>query len=202
MKKIALLVILSLVGVFSYYFWYSKKDKTKDTTEKEPPLSISKYSSVFKNSIDNVLTHYYALSEALVNWDTFAVNKNAATLQSAIAEIKFEELKKDTIIFQTAISYLDGLNANIKSVSNHPDITDKRRAFHSFSENFYDLLRTVQYNGNTVFLQECPMAFNDTETGIWLSSKSDIRNPYLGTKHPKYKSGMLICGETKDSLNF
>ncbi len=46
------------------------------------------------------------------------------------------------------------------------------------------------------------MAFNDTESGIWMSAQSDIRNPYLGTKHQKYKSGMLHCGETKDSLNF
>lgn len=76
----------------------------------------------------------------------------------------------------------------------------KRRAFHTVSQNMYDLLRTVQYDAETVYLQECPMAFNDDETGNWLSNTADIRNPYLGLHHPRYKNGMLECGETKDSI--
>jgi hypothetical protein len=60
----------------------------------------------------------------------------------------------------------------------------------------------VRYDESTIYLQECPMAFNDTDPGLWLSKTSDIRNPYLGVQHPKYKSGMLECGETKDSLDF
>ena len=46
------------------------------------------------------------------------------------------------------------------------------------------------------------MAFNDNEEGLWLSKTSKIRNPYLGLHHPKYKGGMISCGETKDTLNF
>jgi hypothetical protein len=46
------------------------------------------------------------------------------------------------------------------------------------------------------------MAFNDTETAQWLSKTEDIRNPYLGLHHPKYKSGMLECGEVKDSIDY
>jgi hypothetical protein len=49
-------------------------------------------------------------------------------------------------------------------------------------------------------LQECPMAFNDTETANWISNSSEIINPYLGNNHPKYKAGMLHCGELKDSI--
>jgi hypothetical protein len=202
MKKIALLVILSIAGVFTYYFFYSKKDKTKDTPVKQQPATVSKYSSEFNNSIEKVLKNYYTLSEALVNWDTVQVNMQAAALQTSIAQVRFDDLKKDTIIHQTATSYVDGFNTDLKTISDNPDITAKRQAFYAFSQNFYDLLRTVQYNSSTVFMQECPMAFNDTEPGIWLSAQREIRNPYLGTKHPKYKSGMLECGETKDSLNF
>jgi hypothetical protein len=46
------------------------------------------------------------------------------------------------------------------------------------------------------------MAFNDNEAAIWLSKTPQIRNPYLGLHHPRYKSGMIDCGETKDSLRF
>ena len=40
------------------------------------------------------------------------------------------------------------------------------------------------------------------QPGNWLSKTSDVRNPYLGTQHPKYKDGMIGCGGPKDTLNF
>jgi hypothetical protein len=46
------------------------------------------------------------------------------------------------------------------------------------------------------------MAFNDNETAFWLSDNREVVNPYLGKKHPKYASGMLHCGEVKDSLAY
>jgi hypothetical protein len=79
---------------------------------------------------------------------------------------------------------------------------DKRRSFHSLSQNIFDLLRTIRFDAAKVYLQECPMAFNDTEAAIWLSNKTEIRNPYLGLHHPRYQSGMLNCGDVKDSLRF
>jgi hypothetical protein len=63
-------------------------------------------------------------------------------------------------------------------------------------------MRTIRYDGGKIYLQECPMAFNETEPGVWLSSTDSIQNPYLGLHHPKYKGGMLECGATKDTLNF
>jgi hypothetical protein len=46
------------------------------------------------------------------------------------------------------------------------------------------------------------MAFNDNETAFWLSNSREVVNPYLGKKHPKYASGMLHCGEVKDSIAY
>jgi hypothetical protein len=46
------------------------------------------------------------------------------------------------------------------------------------------------------------MAFNDTEEAFWLSDKNRVVNPYLGSKHPKYKGSMLHCGDITDSLDF
>ena len=44
------------------------------------------------------------------------------------------------------------------------------------------------------------MAFDDTVPANWISNSSEIMNPYLGKKHPKYQAGMLNCGEIKDSI--
>ena len=202
MKKIVLLVVLALGGVLAYFLLYSKKSKPNGDEVKQQPVAVGKHSEVFNNSLVETLKNYYALSEAFVNWDSTAIRSNTTALQQSIGSMKLDEIKDDTVIYETAVSYVGGLNTELGTIAQQKDITAKRHAFHTFSQNFYDLLRTVKYDGKKVFLQECPMAFNDNEKGLWLSNTAEIRNPYLGLHHPKYKSGMLICGETKDSLHF
>jgi hypothetical protein len=46
------------------------------------------------------------------------------------------------------------------------------------------------------------MAFNDEEEANWLSNSSKVVNPYLGKHHPKYKAGMLHCGDVVDSVDY
>jgi hypothetical protein len=201
MKKLLLLVGLAIIGVASWYIWETRK-KPKDETPEQPPVVVSKYSLDFIRSVDSALADYYILSESLVRWDSVNVNENAAELKESFQDIKFKELEKDSLIYQTAKSYTQTFNNDLDAFIQKVDMTDKRHLFNSMSQNLYDLLRAIRYDGGKVYLQECPMAFNDTEAGIWLSKTSPIRNPYLGLHHPKYKSGMLECGETKDSLAF
>jgi hypothetical protein len=66
----------------------------------------------------------------------------------------------------------------------------------------YNLLRTVRYDRSKIYLQECPMAFGDDAAGLWLNNSDEVRNPYLGLHHPKYKDAMVDCGGAKDTLNF
>ena len=201
MKKLLLLVGLAIIGVASWYIWETRK-KPKDETPEQLPVAVSKYSPDFIRSVDNALEDYYILSESLVRWDSVHVNENASELKKSLKDVKFDELKKDTLIYQTAASFIQNFDTNLDAFVQKADIAEKRHLFNSLSQNLYDLLRTIRYDGGKVYLQECPMAFNDTEPGIWLSKTSPIRNPYLGLHHPKYKSGMLECGETKDSLTF
>lgn len=201
MKKIILLVVLALIGVAAWYFFVTK-DKPKVEVPGDHPVAVSKYSSEFNHAMNHALDNYYALSESFVNWDNDGITANTGALAKSIDSLQFEEIKKDTVIYETAVSFVTALKGNLATIEQQSDITEKRRGFQAFTQNFYDLLRTVKYDHSKVYLQECPMAFNDTETAQWLSKKSDIRNPYLGTKHPKYKSGMLECGETRDSLDF
>ena len=201
MKKILPLIILFGVGFAVWFVIFRKSDKAP-RPPKDQPLAVSKYSAAFNGSITEALNNYYALSEAFVKWDSSQINNHTQALKNGLQNIKFEEIQKDTLIYQTAISYNEGLGSDLDGILGQSGFTAKKQSFHSFSQNFYDLLRTVKFDGAKVFLQECPMAFNDTEPGIWLSQNSAIRNPYLGISHPKYKSSMLECGETKDSLNF
>ena len=201
MKKFLPLIILLGVGLAVWFVIFRKSDKAPRPA-KDQPLAVSKYSAAFNASINDALRAYYVLSEAFVTWDSAQVNKHTDALKLGLRNIKFDEIQKDTLIYQTAVSYNDGLNTDLDGILSQTHFIAKKKSFHSFSQNFYDLLRTVKFDGAKVFLQECPMAFDDNESGIWLSQQAAIRNPYLGTSHPKYKSGMLECGETRDSLNF
>lgn len=199
MKKLLVLVGLALLGTASWYIWETRK-APKDETPEQAPIGVSRYSPDFIASIDTALADYYDLSETLVRWDSTRVDSQAEQLKKSLEAIKLEELEDDTLVRQTAVSYRETLRSNLDALLQKKDLTAKRQSFHSLSQNLYDLLRAIRYDGGTVYLQECPMAFYDTVTGIWLSKTAPIRNPYLGLYHPRYRSGMLECGETKDSI--
>ena len=178
--------------------------KREDTTEnKEPvPLSITDKSDAFRSAFGNLMTAYYSMKDAFVKWDTVGVNKFALNVQQLADSLPYHEMKADSSIVETAKTFSMSVSAEAKGVMGEKDITQKRHSFNVLSENLYNLVRTVRYNGEVIYHQRCPMAFNDTEEAYWLSNSNEIVNPYLGTSHPKYKAGMLHCGDVADSLDF
>lgn len=202
MSKKTVLIIIVAISLSGYLHSCKSEDKKPVVEEKQKPVTVSKYSPAFVTSVNKALADYYGLTEAFVNWDSTAIRNGANALQTSFNGISFEEVKKDTAIYVTATSYLENFKGDLQAIKDQPNITDKRQSFNSLSQNIYDLLRTIKYDGAPVYKQECPMAFNDTDPGTWLSKTSAVRNPYLGLHHPKYKSGMLTCGDTKDSLHY
>jgi hypothetical protein len=201
MKKWFLLIVLAVIGVFSWYFLVTKK-KPKDETPKQAPLSVSQHSDSFNASLSKALSSYYILTRDFVNWDSASATRHATDLKQELEAINFEEVKKDTSIYQTATSFVTSAKGEVETVIGAAGLVAKRKALNNLSDNMYNLMRTVRFDRSKIYLQECPMAFNDDESAVWLSNSDSIQNPYLGLYHPKYKSGMLECGSTKDTLNF
>ena len=54
------------------------------------------------------------------------------------------------------------------------------------------LLKKDGLSNGEVYVQYCPMAFND-KGASWISSSKEIRNPYFGDK-------MMNCGEVKETI--
>lgn len=201
MKKFIIsLLILAIVAFGIYWLWY----RPEDTTEEKGPvaLSIADKSDVFRSSFSNLMNTYYSMKDAFVKWDTATVNRQAVALQSQADSLPYNELKADSNIVETAQMFSGSIVGEAKAITAETTIEGKRRSFYTLSENLYNLIRTVRYGGEVVYHQRCPMAFNDTEEAFWLSNRREIENPYLGTSHPKYKSGMLHCGDVSDSLDF
>lgn len=202
MRKLLLPLVLIFVVVVVYFKFFKDDKPAKPADPKTQPVAVSRYSDSLVQAVNHSLQEYYALSEAFVAWDSAGIRKHATELGGRLGAIRLDEIHKDTAIYETAVSFQDSFRENIQNILDQKDMTEQRRAFHSLSENFFNLLRTIRFDGSFIFLQECPMAFNDNEAAIWLSDSAHIRNPYLGLHHPRYKSGMLECGEVKDSVHF
>lgn len=199
MKKLLGVIVLLVVAFLVYKYAFKKDEPPR---EKPQSLAVSAHSAVFNQSLEDVLSKYYALSAALVEWDSSAVNQAAAGLQTAFSNFKVEELKKDSIIYETALFPLDNSKNSVTAIERGISWEEKRRAFQDLSENLRLLLITVKYDQHIVYWQECPMAFGENNIGNWLSAEEKVINPYLGKKDPKYGASMLSCGETKQKIDF
>jgi hypothetical protein len=145
---------------------------------------------------------YLNLTEGFVAWDTIAVSRYAGALKTNLDSLRLGELHKDTVIYETAKGILDNAKSEMAGLIADPSLEEKRLAFNSLTQYIYDLLRTVRYDQSKIYFQECPTAFGEDKPGNWLSKSPEVRNPYPGKEHPKFKEQMLNCGGPKDTLNF
>ena len=196
MKKIIILLLLAIAGVAAWYIWETRQ-KPKDEVPQNKVVA-SKYSSGFNKSLITVLDSYYSLSESFVNWDSVGVDAKSAELRNYLNNIELREIKKDTASVKTSISHLKNY---LTQIEENKSLEEKRKVFNTFSQDLFNALRSMEFDNSIVYLQKCPMAFNDTGTGFWISKTEEIRNPYLGMHHPKYKKGMLTCGEIETKID-
>jgi superfamily I DNA/RNA helicase len=192
MKKIIALLFLIALGVFGYFKFFKKEDKPQAAPEKA--LAMEKNTDAFTASINQALTTYYAVTNALTKDDAGAAGLAAAQLQADIDTLQVSTIKADKGIIETAQFLKNDISGNVKEMVSKQTIEEKRTVLKALTDNLFNLLRTVQYNGNKVFLVNCPMAFNN-QGAQWLNPIDSVVNPYFGSK-------MLHCGSTVDSLNF
>ena len=78
-----------------------------------------------------------------------------------------------------------------KVIANSDDVEVQRASFKTVTDG---LIASLKANGSEdgVFVQYCPMTFNDTGAS-WLSLSEEIRNPYFGDM-------MLKCGKVEEKL--
>ena len=201
MKKIIAVLFLVLAG-FSVY-WFLLRTKTpKPASEKMIPIAVKKHSDVFNNAINNLMEAYHGITTSFVNADTTNAKKYTQLFLSLLDSIPVVELEKeDAMIAQTAMANISDIKLNAISLLQQSDITQMRLDFRTVSDMLYPgFFKIINYEGSTLYLQNCPMAFDADKDANWISNSSEILNPYLGNSHPKYKATMLHCGEVKDSI--
>ncbi len=202
MKKIFLLLVLAAVA-FAAYWFLIRKNQT--SVPAQPPMShieLKKHSEKFNKEIDSIVDAYLEIKNAFVDADSTAAKAATRKFVLQLDKLSIDELKKDTTsIYETAKGNLMDVKLNANSILQQTDITEMRKDFSMVTEMMYpSFLTAVKYEGKKLYVAKCPMAFNETTAANWLSNSAEIINPYLGKNHPKYKSGMLNCGEVVDSI--
>lgn len=199
MRPILIFLILAGAGIITWLVVSSPNKKGEEG--KAQAITVSKHSQPFNAQITNTLADYYKITESFVAWDSTGTSTATATIIKDLDNTVLDELKKDTAIYLTAQTFIENAKADAQTIVSEKGIRQQREAFNSLTDNLYQFLNTVKYDGGKLFLQECPMAFDDTKPGLWISQKKDIRNPYMGLHHPEYGKAMLSCGEVKKVLN-
>jgi hypothetical protein len=201
MKKLALLLVVLAAAVFLAIKLLSDRGP-KPVEMKDQALSIGKNSGVFNTAFSLLMNDYYSLKDALVQWDSVKADRAAYTLAAKADSLPLKQMKADSAVILTAQSLAASVSSEARAFTGESGMEARRRAFNMLTDEVYTLVRTVRYDGETIYHIRCPMAFNDSEQAFWLSNTTKIMNPYLGEKHPVFKNKMVGCGEIDDSLNF
>ncbi len=186
-------ILLLLIGL-TRYFVYPGNSSSKDNEPKPLPLAVSKHSTAFNQSLQQVLEKYYETTAAFVKADTLAINQSAAALQMALDSFKIDELNVDTLIYQTALQPYQNAKAETNTIIASQSLNEKKSSFNRLSNELFTLLSTARYDLAKLYWQECSTAFGeDGPPGNWLSPEEKSTNPY-GIKED--------CAEIKTSINF
>jgi hypothetical protein len=178
----------------------TEQQNTQAATAASTVQVPSKHTAAFNRDVQSAMSDYYKMTEAFVNWDSAQLPAVSARLAASLDRVQ-STIQTDSL-GQEAQTHLTAAQKQTAAVAKAANITSSRHAFNALTDAWFSFLKSVQYDRQKLYLQLCPMAFNDTEPGIWISAQDSIRNPYLGLHHPYYKSGMLECGENKEVLDF
>lgn len=200
MRPIILFLVLAGAGIITWLVL--ARPAAKKVEPKQQALAMSKHSAAFNQSVAAMLTDYEKLSEQFVTWDSVNAAATAQVVSKELENIPLEELKKDASgIHETAAAFVENAKGDLETIATEKAIRTQREAFNNLTDNIEQFLNAIKYDSEKLFVQQCPMAFDDVVSAKWLSRNEEIRNPYLGLHDPKYGKGMLVCGETIKTIN-
>jgi Cu(I)/Ag(I) efflux system membrane fusion protein len=195
--KRGLFIIGSAIAILAIYFIYTSGSSTKvqeDQSAERKTASVS-HSYEFNTSVSAMLQDYFSLKDILVHWDSVRIPVAVASLAVSMKDIVPDDSTHGGIALSKSVEH-------VERMSQETTIEKQRNAFNKLSLSLFTFLQESEYTVATIYKQECPMAFSDTVVAWWLSDTTEIINPYLGTNHPRYKNGMLHCGQVIDSISF
>ncbi len=139
----------------------------------------------FETSFQPLITTYLELKDALVESNAIKAATKAKQFKIELAQIA--AANKTFLEDSWTILY-----SSTNGIANSQKLDIQRSAFRLLSEKMIAILLHFKESHLPLYIQKCPMALNN-EGGLWLSSETEIKNPYFGDQ-------MLRCGEVENVL--
>jgi hypothetical protein len=184
-------ILLLLIGLIHFYL-FPAGNRSDDPESKLKPIHVSKHSESFNQSIQQVLHFYYKTTEAFAIPDTSSINQSSHNLKMALDNFRLDDLKTDTIIYETALQPFENAKAGTVLLFTGSSIDAKRMSLKDLSDNLFSLLSIVHYDVAKLYWLECDRAFGENNPGNWLSKSQQSANPY----------GQKDCLEVKTTIDF
>src|SRR5579863_481303 len=124
MRKFVLLIIIFIVAGLLVYRLMSDK-KPSQAPPPDQALRISKNSSAFDQAFDGLMSSYFALKDALVDWDTLKADQAAVVVAGKADSLPVKTLKADTAIVLTAESLAASIDAEAKGLAGESGIDER-----------------------------------------------------------------------------
>ncbi len=201
--------ILVMVLIISFWACQSKKtnNQTDNIVQEEQPVK-------FHSPVEGK-THGEAMVAQLNVDEKFhgqlnGVFEKSVVLKDAFVESNPDEVKKAA---QQVIDQLGNVDSKLlgsqahaiwmenvmdiahmlSKIKQNDSLEEQRKSYALFNKALYRSFKFLGHEGDPIYYQYCPMAFNNTGA-YWLSNSEEIKNPYFGDK-------MLTCGSTKEIIN-
>ncbi|HYJ64533.1 MAG TPA: DUF3347 domain-containing protein, partial [Parafilimonas sp.] len=128
-------------------------------------------------SLQQLLTYYYDLKNALVKDDA---DKASASAQQLFNTAKSIDSSTLTTSEQKAFaSAKEAIEHNADHISGSANIDHQREHFQALSNAMSALVQSINISDKPVYLDYCPM-----KKAYWLSNEKQIENPYYGKEMP------------------
>ncbi len=144
----------------------------------------------FARQWEEVIRNYLLLKDALVATKPALGQKAGETLLTSLNQANPSGSSPELQAFWA--KQVGPMKAHTRNIAEANAIETQRKQFFFLSELLIRNVQSLGSGGQSLFLQHCPMAFNN-QGGDWVSAQAQIMNPYFGDE-------MLHCGVVKDSF--
>lgn len=164
--------------------------QVKGEKQSDIPNYQSLAPQLFKTQLTKVLDEYIKLKDGLVATDAAVAKESAQMILKELDQVDMMLLKGAAHDYW--MEQLNSMTAHTNLIVEAASVEEQRNQFKFLSEALKKALKAFGHGGAPVYLQYCPMAFDD-EGANWLSIATKILNPYFGDE-------MLRCGIVKDTI--
>lgn len=162
-----------------------KTNETKVIVQQALP-----YSTAISEELKPMFEAYFQLKDNLVNDDAQGAQTAITQFKQALSAVSISAFKGEAQDLWMNHSVI--LSDEMENLSGAAPIEKIRTSFFKLSGVMIAAANSYGAGKDEIYVQFCPMA-DDNQGAYWLSTSTQIRNPYFG-------SSMLKCGEVQDTI--